>query len=152
MNKSNTARSKMATRLRQAVIAATVIDAKKNKKDESYITQLLEDNVKQYDLRMVIFGAFYRVGFDLHELNFEEKQYMESIQLYPYFKNGEIWSDIREELEDMVSFYFNIDSIYRTANPSVTMNTGWRRWLKKPKSKQFRLQLYRQSCMKKVKC
>lgn len=101
MNALNSIRSKVATRLRHAVIAANVIDAKKNKKDESYITQLLLDNVKQYDLRMVIFGAFYRVGFDLHELNFEEKQYMEAIQLYPYFKNGEIWSDIREELEDM---------------------------------------------------
>lgn len=26
---------------------------------------------------------------------------MEAIQLYPFFKNGEIWSDIREELEDL---------------------------------------------------
>jgi len=62
---------------------------------------MLSENVKQFDLRQVIFGGFYRVGFDLHELSYEEKQYMEVIQLYPYFKNGEIWSDIREELEDM---------------------------------------------------
>lgn len=101
MNALSSIRSKVAQRLRHAVIAANVIDSKKNKRDESYITQLLLDNVKQYDLRMVIFGAFYRVGMDLHELNFEEKQYMEAIQLYPYFKNGEIWSDIREELEDL---------------------------------------------------
>jgi len=73
----------------------------KSKRNESYITAILADNVKQFDLRQVIFAGFYRVGFDLHELNFEEKQYMEVIQLYPFFKNGEIWSDIREELEDL---------------------------------------------------
>ena len=26
---------------------------------------------------------------------------MELIQLYPYLKNGEIWKDIRQELEDI---------------------------------------------------
>lgn len=65
------------------------------------MTHLLSENVKQFDLRQVVFAAFYRVGFDLHELGFEEKQYMEVIQIYPFFKNGEIWSDIREELEDL---------------------------------------------------
>lgn len=40
---------------------------------------MLAENVKQFDLRQVIFAAFYRVGFDLHELSFEEKQYMEVI-------------------------------------------------------------------------
>lgn len=58
------------------------------------------DFSKTYDLRSVIFGTFYRCGFDLHELTPNEKQMMEVIQLYPYLKNGEIWRDIREELED----------------------------------------------------
>jgi len=35
---------------------------------------------------------------------------MEVIQLYPYFKNGEIWSDVKEELEDMVSTYIVFNS------------------------------------------
>jgi hypothetical protein len=55
-----------------------------------------------YDIRATIFGTFYRVGFDLHELSPTEKQRMELIQLYPYLKNGEIWRDIKEELEDTV--------------------------------------------------
>ena len=29
-----------------------------------------------------------------------EKQRMEIIQLYPYIKNGEIWKDIKQELQD----------------------------------------------------
>ena len=53
-----------------------------------------------YDLRATIFGTFYRVGFDLHELSPQEKQRMEVIQLYPYLKNGEIWADIKLELAD----------------------------------------------------
>jgi hypothetical protein len=57
---------------------------------------------KSYDLRATIFGTFYRVGFDLHELTPKEKQRMEIIQLYPYLKNGEIWRDIKQECEDKV--------------------------------------------------
>lgn len=60
----------------------------------------MNEFAKSYDLRAVIFGTFYRCGFDLHELTPIEKQQMEIIQLYPYLKNGEIWRDIREELVD----------------------------------------------------
>lgn len=93
-------RSKVASRLTNAVMQATAL-AKLSKKNESYITDMLSTNVKQFDLRQVVFASLYRVGFDLHELSFEEKQYMEVIQLYPFFKNGEIWTDIKEELEDL---------------------------------------------------
>lgn len=58
------------------------------------------DFSNSYDLRAVIFGTFYRCGFDLHELTPPEKQQIEIIQLYPYLKNGEIWRDIEEELVD----------------------------------------------------
>ena len=64
------------------------------------------DVAQSYDLRATIFGTFYRVGFDLHELNPKEKQRMEIIQLYPYLKNGEIWRDIKQELEDQVNDKF----------------------------------------------
>ena len=64
---------------------------------------MLSESVKQFDMRQVVFGSLYRVGFDLHELSFAEKQYMEIIQLYPFFKNGEVWADIQEELDDEVS-------------------------------------------------
>ena len=60
----------------------------------------MNDFSKTFDIRSVIFGAFYRCGFDLHELTPPEKQLMEIIQLYPYLKNGEIWRDIHEEFED----------------------------------------------------
>ena len=67
--------------------------------NESYISGVLSDLVKSYDLRSTVFATFYRVGFDLHELSNAEKQAMELITLYPFLKNGEIWRDIKEELE-----------------------------------------------------
>lgn len=67
---------------------------------ESALTRTMNDFAKSYDIRAVIFGTFYRCGFDLHELTPLEKQQIEIIQLYPYLKNGEIWRDIEEEFED----------------------------------------------------
>ena len=69
---------------------------------ESLLNKLMKDVALSYDLRLTIFASFYRVGFDLHDLTPAEKQRMEIIQLYPYLKNGEIWLDIKEELEDTV--------------------------------------------------
>ena len=67
---------------------------------ESALTRIMNDFAKSYDIRAVIFGTFYRCGFDLHELTPLEKQQIEIIQLYPYLKNGEIWRDIEEEFGD----------------------------------------------------
>jgi len=61
---------------------------------------MMNDYAKTFDNRAVIFGTFYRCGFDLHELTATEKQMIEIIQLYPYLKNGEIWRDIEEEFDD----------------------------------------------------
>lgn len=72
----------------------------KSKFTESKLNTLMNDISNTYDLRATIFCVFYRVGFDLHELTLNEKQMMEIIQLYPYLKNGEIWLDIKEELND----------------------------------------------------
>lgn len=60
----------------------------------------MEDVSKTFDLRSCIFGTLFRVGFEWHELSSQEKQTIEIIKLYPYLKNGEIWRDIRQELED----------------------------------------------------
>jgi len=68
--------------------------------NESALTRTMQDFARSFDIRAVIFGTFYRVGFDLHELTPEEKQQIEIIQLYPYLKNGEIWRDINEEFQD----------------------------------------------------
>ena len=67
------------------------------KTQDSRLTELMNDFAKGYDTRSVIFGTFYRCGFDLHDLQPVEKQLMEIVQLYPYLKNGEIWRDISEE-------------------------------------------------------
>jgi hypothetical protein len=77
---------------------------------------LLDRLVKTYDVRACVFAAFFRVGFDLHELKPSEKQYMEIIQLYPYLKNGEIWMDIKQELED--------SNIKPTSDDANWMNSG----------------------------
>ena len=60
----------------------------------------MKDVSLSFDVRLTIFACFYRVGFDLHDLTPSEKQRMEIIQLYPYIKNGEIWQDIKQELDD----------------------------------------------------
>lgn len=48
-------------------------DSSADKYNESYITGVLNKLVKDYDLRSSIFGTFYRVGFELHELTAAEK-------------------------------------------------------------------------------
>jgi len=77
---------------------------------------LLDRLIKTYDVRACVFAAFFRVGFDLHELKQNEKQYMEIIQLYPYLKNGEIWQDIKQELDD--------NNIKPTSDDANWMNSG----------------------------
>jgi len=96
-----TSRSKASRILRMALEAASNMGKGSDKYNESYVSNLLNKFVKEYDLRSTIFGTFYRVGFDLHELNASEKQTMEIIQLYPFLKNGEIWQDIQQELVDL---------------------------------------------------
>ena len=96
-----TSRSKASRILRMALEAASNMGKGSDKYNESYVSNLLSKIVKEYDLRSTIFGTFYRVGFDLHELNATEKQAMEIIQLYPFLKNGEIWQDIKQELDDL---------------------------------------------------
>ena len=86
-----TSRSKASRILRMALEAASNMGKGNDKYNESYVSNVLNKIVKDYDLRSTIFGTFYRVGFDLHELSASEKQVMEIIQLYPFLKNGEIW-------------------------------------------------------------
>lgn len=73
---------------------------KQSNNSDSQLTRVMNEFSKSFDIRAVIFGTFYRCGFDLHELTSSEKQMIEIIQLYPYLKNGEIWRDIQEEFED----------------------------------------------------
>ena len=96
-----TSRSKASRILRMALEAASNMGKGGDKYNESYVSGVLSKIVKEYDLRSTIFGTFYRVGFDLRELNAGEKQVMEIIQLYPFLKNGEIWQDIKQELDDL---------------------------------------------------
>lgn len=74
--------------------------ADKQTNSDSHLARVMNDFAKSFDIRAVIFGTFYRCGFDLHELSANEKQLMEIIQLYPYLRNGEIWRDIAEEFAD----------------------------------------------------
>jgi len=36
---------------------------------ESYLNRIMMEVAQSYDIRATIFGTFYRVGFDLHELS-----------------------------------------------------------------------------------
>jgi len=66
---------------------------------EAYLVKKLREKAEEYDLRSIIFSVLYRTGFDRHELNPQEKQRLEVIKLYPNFKMGEIWNDIKFDLE-----------------------------------------------------
>ena len=75
--------------------------AEQSPNTDSHLSRVMNDFAKSFDIRAVIFGTFYRCGFDLHELSPNEKQLMEIIQLYPYLRNGEIWRDIAQEFHDV---------------------------------------------------
>ena len=65
-NFSGVGKGKGFDRLKKALEAAQKIN--QNQYSESYINKVMEKVAKSYDLRATIFSAFYRVGFDLHEL------------------------------------------------------------------------------------
>lgn len=92
--------SKASKNLKNALTASSKLQGTQKQFSESYLNRLMLDIASSYDLRQTIFGCFYRVGYDLHELSATEKQKMEIIQLYPYLKNGEIWKDIQQEMID----------------------------------------------------
>jgi len=69
---------------------------------EAVLINKLQDKVEEYDLRAIVFAILYRTGFDRNELQPNETQRLEVIQVYPHFKIGEIWSDIKHELEEEV--------------------------------------------------
>jgi hypothetical protein len=72
---------------------------------EAYLINKLSEKAGEFDLRAIIFSILYRTGFDRNELLPNETQRLEVIQLYPHFKMGEIWTDIKFELEtDVLSF------------------------------------------------
>jgi len=46
---------------------------KQQKNTESMLAKKMNEYSKSFDIRAVIFGTFYRCGFDLHELTAAEK-------------------------------------------------------------------------------
>lgn len=66
---------------------------------EAYLIRMLREKTKLFDLRGIIFAILYRTGFDRNELTPQEKQRIEMIQIYPQMRIGEIWSDIRDDLQ-----------------------------------------------------
>ena len=66
---------------------------------EAYLVRKMNKFLEGIDLRAIVFAILYRTGFDRNELDAEERQILQVIQLYPHFKIGEIWSDIRWNLK-----------------------------------------------------
>jgi hypothetical protein len=60
-------KSKASRILRLALDTANKLNIKE-KQNDSYMNGLLDRLVKTYDIRACVFAAFFRVGFDLHEL------------------------------------------------------------------------------------
>ena len=65
---------------------------------ETFLVNRIKEVVATYDIRLIIFSILYRVGFNKNELNASEQQKMEVIQMYPHFKMGEIWGEIKKQL------------------------------------------------------
>lgn len=78
---------------------------------EAYLINKLQEKAQEYDLRAIIFAILYRTGFDRNELLPHETQRLEVVQLYPNFKMGEIWSDIKFDLEKEVYFLLYVINI-----------------------------------------
>lgn len=66
---------------------------------EAYLIRMLREKTRQFDLRGIIFAILYRTSFDKNDLAPEEKQRIEMIQIFPQVRIGEIWTEIKEELE-----------------------------------------------------
>lgn len=49
-------------------------------------------------MRLIVFSILYRIGFNKNDLNANEQQKIEVIQMYPHFKMGEIWGEIKKQL------------------------------------------------------
>lgn len=60
---------KASRSLQQALKAAD----KQSNNTDSHLARVMNDFCKSFDIRAVIFGTFYRCGFDLHELTPSEK-------------------------------------------------------------------------------
>lgn len=56
---------------------------------------------RKRDLRASIFCSLSLVGFDCNELQPKERQKMEVIRMYPDFRKGELFLDIKNELESL---------------------------------------------------
>jgi hypothetical protein len=57
--------------------------------------------VRKRDLRASIYCCLSEVGFDCNELVPTERQKMEVIRMYPEFRKGELFLDIKNELESL---------------------------------------------------
>ena len=57
--------------------------------------------VRKRDLRASIYCCLSQVGFDSNELTPRERQKMEVIRMYPDFRKGELFLDIKNELESL---------------------------------------------------
>ena len=53
----------------------------------------------ELDLRRVIYSIFFRAGFDHHALSKADEQLMVLIKVYPFLRNFEIWTDIKNKLK-----------------------------------------------------
>lgn len=75
---------------------------------EAYLIRMLRKETSQFDLRGIIFAILYRTSFDKNDLSPEEKQRIEMIQIYPQVRIGEIWTEIKEDLELKVGLSVNL--------------------------------------------
>lgn len=97
MNTTKTDQNKKAFSKLKDALQATEADSEVGA--EAYLIRMLREKTRQFDLRGIIFAILYRTSFDKNDLAPEEKQRIEMIQIFPQVRIGEIWTEIKEDLE-----------------------------------------------------
>ena len=57
--------------------------------------------VSQRDLRAQVHVILKQTAFDTREMTGKELIKLEIVQMYPEFKIGEIWNDIKDDIKEM---------------------------------------------------
>lgn len=104
-------------RLKEALQAA---------KDMTENEQQLKSAVSQQDMRAKIYAVLASVGFDLvaDELAIAEKMTFAVVERYPDFRQGQLWLDVKKELQDECVDPISADALLMESKLEQVFNTA----------------------------
>jgi len=104
-------------RLKEALQAA---------KDMTESEQQLKSAVSQQDMRAKIYAVLASVGFDLiaDELAISEQMTFAVVERYPDFRQGQLWLDVKKELQDECVDPISADALLMESKLEQVFNTA----------------------------